>query len=138
MAYLILCAYDGSAAAERAFEFATVLALRFQGSIHTLSVIQPTEGAAEQGTKALLEEGMSHFQSNLDRLRLSAAGAGVAQSFELCVGYPPHQILHRAGELQVDHIVIGHQGKTAMQRWELGSVAHRVAMHASVLVTVVP
>lgn len=53
-------------------------------------------------------------------------------------GLPAASNLHRAGELQVDHIVIGHQGKTAMQRWELGSVAHRVAMHASVLVTVVP
>lgn len=138
MPYLILCAYDGSAAAERAFEFAAVLALRFRGSIHTLAVVQPTDRAAEQTTKALWEQGMSNFQPKFEVLRSKAVGAGVEQTFELCIGYPPHQILHRAGELQVDHIVIGHQGKTAMQRWELGSVAHRVAMHASVLVTVVP
>ena len=138
MGYLVLCAYDGSAAADRAFDFAAILALRFQGSVHTLAVAQPTDGMSGRDTKALFEAGMMRFQPKFERLRLKGAGAGVEQKFELCLGYPPHQILHRAGELQVDHIVIGHQGKSAMQRWELGSVAQRIVMHASVLVTVVP
>lgn len=138
MGYLVLCAYDGSAAADRAFEFAVVLSRKFDGSIHTLAVAQPTDGMSGRDTKALFEAGMSHFQPKFEHLRLQGTAAGVNQSFELCIGYPPHQILHRAGELQVNHIVIGHQGKSAMQRWELGSVAQRVVMHASILVTVVP
>lgn len=111
MGYLVLCAYDGSAAGDRAFEVAAVLALKFEGSVHTLAVTQPSDGMSGRDTKALFEAGTAYFESKFERLRRQGTAAGVDQSFEVSIGYPPHQILHRAGELQADHIVLAIRGR---------------------------
>ncbi|MBL7039404.1 MAG: universal stress protein [Pirellulaceae bacterium] len=47
------------------------------------------------------------------------------------------QILEAAREFDVDLIVVGHKGKSAIKRFLLGSVANRVTHHADRSVLVV-
>lgn len=138
MAYLVLCAYDGSPAADRAFDFAASLAVRFRGGFHTLAAVHALGGTKEAAAEILFEAGLSQIAPKFDELRQRRIVGECGRSFELCVGLPPHQIVHRASELGIDHIVVGHQSRTAMQRWEPDSVAQRLVMHSSIPVTVVP
>lgn len=57
--------------------------------------------------------------------------AGVEQvSCVLKEGDPASEIIKLANSLPADLIVIGAQGRTAVQHFLLGSVSHRIAMHA--------
>lgn len=137
MSYKVLCAYDGSASADKAFDFSMALAQAFRGELHVLAVVQPLEPAEDIETEALLESGQERFEEHFASLRTRAAARAVPASFEVSVGHPAEQILYRADELQIDHIVMGYRGKNAFKRWLMGSVSQRVISYANSLVTVV-
>jgi nucleotide-binding universal stress UspA family protein len=137
MTYQVLCAYDGSLSAEKAFDFSIELAEAFQGELRVLAVVQPPEPAADVETEALLEAGQERFEKDFERLKARAAASGVKTTFEVSVGHPAEQIIYHADQFHVDHIVLGHRGKNAFKRWLMGSVSHRVISYASSLVTVV-
>lgn len=52
------------------------------------------------------------------------------------VGHPAEQILRYAAEHAVDHIVLGHRGRSFFDRWLLGSVSRRVVAYADCTVTI--
>lgn len=137
MTYQVLCAYDGSPSAEKAFEFAVTLAKNFQGELHVLAVVQPPEPAEDVETEALLESGQERLTKDFEPLRARASQAGVAAEFEVAVGHPAEQILYHADHWKADHIVLGHRGKNTFTRWLMGSVSHRVISYATSVVTVV-
>jgi nucleotide-binding universal stress UspA family protein len=137
MSYRVLCAYDGSGAADKAFDFAVTLARRFEGELHVLAVVQPPEPADDIETEALLESGQERFSKHFERLRAQVRVAGIKENFEISVGHPAQQILYHAEQLNVDHIVLGHRGKNTFQRWLMGSVSQRVISYAASAVTVV-
>ena len=137
MTYQVLCAYDGSPSAEKAFDFSVTLAKAFNGELHVLAVVQPPEPAEDVETEALLESGQDRFDEDFERLKARAAASGVKGGFDVSVGHPAEQILFHADHLHIDHIVLGHRGKNAFKRWLMGSVSQRVISYASSLVTVV-
>jgi nucleotide-binding universal stress UspA family protein len=137
MTYQVLCAYDGSPSAEKAFDFAVTLAKNFVGELRVLAVVQPPEPAEDIETEALLESGQERFTRDFEHLRSRASQAGIAASFEVAVGHPAEQILYHADQWKVDHIVLGHRGKNTFKRWLMGSVSHRVISYATSMVTVV-
>jgi nucleotide-binding universal stress UspA family protein len=137
MSYRILCAFDGSPAAERAFDHAVALAKAFTGELHVLAVAHPPEPPEDVETEALLESAQEHFNQQFEALRRRAAAAGIDAQFEVSVGHPAEQILYHADSLPADNIVLGHRGKNAFKRWLMGSVSQRVISYAHSTVTVV-
>jgi nucleotide-binding universal stress UspA family protein len=133
----ILCAYDGSAAATRAFDYALAIASAFHAEMFVLAVAQPPEPPEDVETEALLESAQEHFEAGFAALRKTADAAGMAPKFEVAVGHPAEQILYHADSFGADHIVLGHRGKNAFQRWLMGSVSKRVISYANCSVTVV-
>lgn len=130
----ILCAYDGSPAADNAFDYAVALAAAFGAELHVLAVAQPPEDVE---TEAVLESAHEHFEKQFATLRARTVATGVAPKFEISAGHPAEQILYQADRLNADHIVLGHRGKNVFQRWLMGSVSHRVISYAARSVTVV-
>lgn len=133
----ILCAYDGSAAAEKAFDYALVLALAFKAELSVLAVAQPPEPREDVETEALLESAQEHYEAGFAALRNKAEAARLTPTFEVSVGHPAEQILYHADSFGADHIVLGHRGKNAFQRWLMGSVSKRIISYAACSVTVV-
>lgn len=133
----ILCAYDGSAAAEKAFDFALTMASAFKAEVRVLAVAQPPEPPEDVETEALLESAQGHFDKQFAPLRAKAAASGISPAFEVSAGHPAEQILYHADRWNADHIVLGHRGKNLFRRWLMGSVSHRVISYATCTVTIV-
>jgi nucleotide-binding universal stress UspA family protein len=137
MTYQVLCAYDGSPSADKAFVFSLTLAKALEGEVHVLAVVQPPEPMEDIETEAFLESGQERFDTSFAGLRKLASDAGVRADFEVAVGHPAEQILYHADQLHADHIVLGHRGKNKFTRWLMGSVSQRVISYANSIVTVV-
>ena len=137
MTYQVLCGYDGSKAAEKAFEFAVTLTKAFAGQLHVLAVAHPPEPPEDVETEALLESAEEHFKKEFDRLGAKASAVGVPTTFEVAAGHPAEQILYHADRLEANQIVLGHRGKNKFKRWLMGSVSQRVISYANSTVTVV-
>jgi nucleotide-binding universal stress UspA family protein len=133
----ILVAFDGSEPAERAFEFALSLADKFGSGIHVLAVARPPEPPEEVETEAAIESAREHYQKQFAALQARAAKAGVKAGFVVHVGHPAEQIVHYAEAHAIDHIVMGHRGKTFFRRWLLGSVSKQVIHYAHCTTTIV-
>ena len=133
----ILCAYDGSKAAENAFDYALALSAAFSADLSVLAVAQPPEPREDVETEALLESAREHFEDSFAMLRKKADATRVSPKFEVAVGHPAEQILYHADSFDADHIVLGHRGKNAFQRWLMGSVSKRIISYATCSVTVV-
>jgi len=66
------------------------------------------------------------------------ADAGVKKvDFILRKGKPANEMILAAKELSADLIVIGAEGRTAVQHFLLGSVSHRIAMHSPCAVAII-
>ncbi len=137
MTYRILCAYDESTGADKAFDFALQLAKRFDGELHVVAVFEPAEASRGVKAETLLETAQGQFGAGLDRLRAKAIEAGLELTAAVSVGYPARQILQKAEELLADHIVVGQRGKNAFERRAMGSVSLRIVSHGAGTVTVV-
>lgn len=135
--YRILCGYDQSAGAEKAFEFAVRLAQRLEGELHMLAVFEPAEASRGVKAETLLETAQGQYGAGLERLRAKAAEAGLELTTAVAVGYPAQEILKRAEALHADHVVVGQRGKNSFERSAMGSVSLRIVSHGAGTVTVV-
>jgi nucleotide-binding universal stress UspA family protein len=134
----ILCGYDGSEQAEKAFQFALNLAEKFKARLTVLAVIQLHEPAEAVETRAILENSTRHYQRLFQHLKQNAAlHSSLAFDCKTIVGSPAEQIVQTAEQLGVDHIVMGHRGKTAFHRWLIGSVAKQVLIYAHCAITII-
>ncbi len=133
----LLVAYDTSKQAERAFDFALDLAGKYSGEVIVLSVATLPEPPMMVETEAVLENAKEYFEKAFAKLKEKAAAMKITPRFEVLVGHAAEQIIHMANEEKVDMIVMGHRGKSFMQRWMLGSVSKRVLSYASCTVSVV-
>jgi len=133
----ILVAYDGSESAEKAFDLALDLARCFHAEVHVLAVVRLPEPADDIETEAILESAREYYEKLFAVLRQKSSGQGILLTFEIMVGHPAEQIVFVAELKNIDHIVMGHRGKTLFQKWLLGSVAKRVMSYAPCSVTIV-
>jgi nucleotide-binding universal stress UspA family protein len=131
----MLIAYDGSDSARAAFEFALDMVGRYGAELHVLAVVHPPDIGEDVETEAIIDGARRHFHEVLDALK-TCAGALKAR-FEVKVGHPAEQIVIYAEGHGIDHIVVGHRGRTLFERWLIGSVARRVIAYAPCPVTVV-
>jgi nucleotide-binding universal stress UspA family protein len=133
----ILVAYDGSQPAEHAFDFGLTLAMKFDAALHVLAVARPPELPEDVETEAIIETARDEYQRQFGALQGRAAKSGVKASFVVAVGHPAEQIVHYAETHGVDHIVLGHRGKSFFSRWLIGSVSKQVMHYAHCTTTVV-
>jgi nucleotide-binding universal stress UspA family protein len=133
----ILVAYDGSKSAERAFSFGLEQAEVFKATVLVLSVAQPPEPPTMVETTALLESATEHFQESFKHLQEEAKQRNIPLETKIVVGHAADQIVHHADQEECDLIVMGHRGKSMLQRWLLGSVSKRVLSYAPCSVTIV-
>lgn len=132
----ILVAYDGSDSANRAVEFAVDLAAKYGAEVHVLAVARPPEFGTEVETEAIIEQSRQHHARLLQPLEARLAHGPVMASFHVAVGHPAEQIVRYAEEHGVDHIVVGHRGRSLFNRLLIGSIARQVIAYAPCAVTV--
>jgi nucleotide-binding universal stress UspA family protein len=123
----VLVGVDGSAESERAAHLASSIA-RATGRGLVFSHVLPTLGALP----APLELGSGQREReaqawrDLDSLCQREAVWGCDLQTELLVGSAAEMLAERAGEDDVDLVVVGHRGRSAAARVLLGSVADRL------------
>jgi nucleotide-binding universal stress UspA family protein len=133
----ILVAYDGSEPAERAFDFAVDLAGKYRASLTVLAVARPPEIGDDVETQAIIENSLTHYRRLLAQLQKRAASKKMDIALEVRVGHPAEQIVNYAEQHRVDAIVMGHRGRTLLERWRLGSISQRVLQYAHCPVIIV-
>lgn len=133
----ILVAVDGSDSARKAYDTALDLARKYGSTLAVLAVVRPPEFAEDVETEAILEHSQSYYQGVLDRLRAESDSAGLVTRYEVAIGHPAEKILACAERDRMDLIVMGHRGKSLLQRWLVGSVTRHVINHAHCAVLVV-
>ena len=133
----ILVAYDGSEPAEKAFDLALDFARCFHAEIYVLAVTRLPEPADDIETEAIMESAHEYYEKLFAVLRQKSSGQNISLRFETMVGHPAEQIIFFAEAKNIDHIIMGHRGKTLFQKWLLGSVAKRVMSYAPCSVTIV-
>lgn len=137
MIHKILVAYDTSNQALKAFELGLDLAHRYGADLIVLSVARPPEPPQEVEAEAFIDRTTEYFEDFFAKLRETAGRLGLSPRFEVRVGHPADQIVHMANQEGVDMIVMGHRGKSMIQRWLLGSISKRVLSYAHCTVSIV-
>lgn len=133
----ILVAYDGSKNADQAFDFALDIASKYKAKMVVLSVARPSEPPEDVETEAVLENATEHFEKLFLVLRKKAQKHSLTPKFMVRVGHPADQIVNFANEDKTDLIVMGHRGKSVVERWLLGSISKRVLSYARCTVSIV-
>jgi nucleotide-binding universal stress UspA family protein len=133
----ILVPTDGSATAIEATNVAVAMASRYGAEVIALFVdsghmVEPLEEVMIE-----VSEGVHHSVAGLRVAKLTADANGVALRTIVAEGAVAHEILATQREHECDMIVIGHTGRSAIQRAMLGSVAEAVVRDAEVPVMVV-
>jgi nucleotide-binding universal stress UspA family protein len=130
----ILVGVDGSDPANTALAFAADLARHYEAEVHVLAVTAVPEIGDDVETEALLDAAepiarriVGDAAEQLRDLRVTTVAL---------VGHPAEQLLRYAEEHEIDHIVLGHRGRSFLDRWLLGSVSRRVVAYASCTVTI--
>jgi nucleotide-binding universal stress UspA family protein len=133
----ILVGYDASETAAHALDFAAGLARAFGSSVHVLAVVRPPEFGGMVETEAVIEQSRKHHQNVLRGVQSKYAHEPFKTHVHIAVGHPAEQIVRFAEAHGIDHIVVGHRGRTLFERWLIGSVARQVIAYAHCAVTVV-
>ncbi|HTP64249.1 MAG TPA: universal stress protein [Geobacteraceae bacterium] len=136
----LLVAFDGSEYAMKAFDYALELSNLSPEPTHeifVLSVAQPPEPADIVEVDAIIDAATEHYEELFKELRQKAAAANVKLTTEVAVGHPAEQIVHYADEKGCEMVIMGHRGKSLMDRWRIGSISKRVITYAHCTVTIV-
>ncbi len=122
MIHKILVAYDGTDAADRAFEVALDVARRIDAQLHVVAVAS----AAEIETHVMLDRLRIECAAYLEPLYARGSAARVDVEVEVAEGVPAGEIAAAARRIGADLIVIGHRHRSLLQRCMGASVAKRV------------
>ncbi|ELY64072.1 universal stress protein [Natronococcus jeotgali] len=134
----VLVAYDGSAPARKAVEYA--FDAHADEEIVLLRVVEAADGSTEAGINLLQEALRDREEKAASELADATAEIDtedVEFRTETAVGKPEREVVSFAEEHDIDHIVIGSHGREGVSRVLLGSVAERIARRAPVPVTIV-
>ncbi|MDR3415362.1 MAG: universal stress protein [Nevskia sp.] len=133
----ILVAHDGSPLADKTFSTALELAARLGAELHAVSVVRLPEFGEDIETATMIDAGREHYNKLGQRLRDEAGGKGVALHFRTLVGHPAEQIVSEASKVGADLVIVGHRGKSLIERWLTGSTTKQVVGYAHCAVLVV-
>jgi nucleotide-binding universal stress UspA family protein len=136
----ILTAFDGSPKSYDAFNICLEMSERCPAmalEIFVLSVAQPPELTDIVGMDAIIGKAKQHYEELFKGLREKARERNIRIKTEVVVGDPAGQIVTYATKKNCDMVILGHRGKSTIERWLLGSVSTRVATHSPCTVVIV-
>lgn len=133
----ILVALDDSEFAQKALEAAFRLAKSEPSILYLLSVV-PQLGAIDEMSPRITEKLKTEADRVLNAAAKRAQQEDIRSETRLEQGVSPaDNIIGLAQEHAVDLIVVGHRGRSNLERFLLGSVALRTVSHAPCSVMVV-
>ncbi|MFC4990311.1 universal stress protein [Saliphagus infecundisoli] len=137
----VLVATDGSAHANNAVDHAIAIASRFDATLHVLSVIDTRDlgvtTPAEIDVDMLRESLREESEIAIDDALSKTDETDLPVVSEIVIGVPSRSIAAYATENDIDLIVIGAKGKSALKRALLGSVTREVLQSSAVPVLTV-
>jgi nucleotide-binding universal stress UspA family protein len=136
----ILVPVDFSNSSARALRHAVKRAAEFGGSLIIVHVVPADYGWLGIGRDESRDLDRSLQRQAADRLRAFAdenVGDNVPAHLEVRIGQPAEEILAAARDSKCDSIVLSTRGLTGLDRYFIGSVAHRVAQLAACPVVLV-
>ncbi|WP_306055066.1 universal stress protein [Natronococcus wangiae] len=134
----VLVAYDGSAPAQKAVEYA--FSTHADEEIILLRVVEAADGSTGAGiglVQEALRERQEEASTELEDATEVIDTDDVEFRTETAVGKPEREVVEFAEEHDVDHVIIGSHGREGVSRVLLGSVAEKIVRRAPVPVTVV-
>lgn len=134
----LLVAWDDSAPARRAFDYALDLARLRAQALRVISVIELPEVYGGVGLGEVDPERIATMRQTLDKLCATARAAGVECSGEVLQGAPAELLIDALRDGKAAALIMGHTEKNLLMRWLLGSVSRTVLDEAKVPVTLVP
>lgn len=150
----ILFATDTGPYAPDVFNHAAGIAQQFGAKIHIVYALEPVSEYAHAmidsyidpgTTETLRQEGFEEARQAMRRRleafcedKLHAGTKHLIADMRVIEGMPYWVILDEAKRIRADLIVLGSHGMSALGELFLGSVAHKVIMHSSVPVLLVP
>jgi len=130
----ILVGLDGSKAAQAALDFAADLAAHYGAELHVVSVAELPEIGDDIETEAIVDKAEAAAHEVLGAVASRYPGIVVVTAER--VGHAAEHLLRYADGNEIDHIVLGHRGRSFFDRWLLGSVSRRVVAYANCTVTI--
>jgi nucleotide-binding universal stress UspA family protein len=134
MTLRVLLATDGSEGAQEAAWLVSQMSAKQQLEVILMTVIQlPEVGgmvSVESWLPELIEREQQHAREIHDQVDAMFADSEAIRRSVIREGLVGHEIVVEAREQQVDLVVIGAKGHTALDRILLGSVSDYVATHA--------
>lgn len=127
---ILLCS-DGSKDAIRAAQAAADLARHFGAQLIVLHVFEPT------GQDPVSSEPISEDAQNALVQRTMEAVKGTGALDRRAFGHAAEEIVQAAEDEKADLVVVGAHGKSAIERFFVGSVSDRVMRHAPCSVLVI-
>lgn len=140
----ILLATDGSLDARAAVEFLNTLALPPSSTITVLHVVRKHVYQTDQllttsrtsqtdfakSAQELLQTRGQQGTELLEQTCQELKRRGLRLEENLALGYEANEILKTAKRIRADLIIMGSRGITGLRRFLLGSVSHKVVLHA--------
>ena len=133
----ILVAFDGSMASEEAYALAVDFAERYRSTLFVLLIARPPEPMIDTHANAYLQAVRERYKARFAALGRRAGMKDIKVHFDVRIGQPAEQIIATAGENDVDLIIMGRRGKTAVRGWPFGTVSERVLTYANCAVLAV-
>lgn len=137
----ILCPTDFSDTANKAIKYAAELALKYDATLHLVSVINEIHGFDSFQVLAITPNEIHEHMNSLTKEKLSEVTAEIPPSVPLHIsvleGHPATEIAKAAKDFDCDMIVIASHGRTGFQHILIGSVAEAVTRHADCPVLIV-
>jgi len=137
----ILLPVDGSESCQKSFETAKDLALKFDAEVIVLTVTTPYEQIFHGPSNAYQSFHDENYHALAERIISTAIGkfndTGVKVKSAIEDGYIGLSIIDYAEKEEVDLIIMCTHGMGGLKRFTLGSVTHKVVMHATVPVLVI-
>lgn len=134
-----MVAVEQSEFSAKALDYAVGLAKKENAELTALTVAEALAGTEEVFPDSFIEEKlMEQAKATAENARQYAKGKGVTlRVITESSASPAESILDTATKLGADLVVLGSRGKKGIARFLLGSVASKVAAHASCSVLIV-
>ncbi len=128
----ILLAYDGSASAQHAAEYAKQLACKFKSHVHVVYAFGPIPRSMDESLReARIEQEINVGQAVISHVLAALDCADIIACGHILEGLPAEVILKHVERCSNDVIVMGSRGLGPDQRFLVGSVSDQVVHYAT-------
>lgn len=135
----VLVATDGGHVATRAVDIGSRVAVGFDGTLHAISVVEPTGLGVDVRSAEFYEVLSERAEAAVEAAESRATAAGVREVVtSIEYGRPANRVRTYSQENDVGLVVLGTHGRSGLDRLLLGSVAEKTLRTSTVPVLVVP